>query len=137
MKSKTILFLVLIAFSMTAFAQEPAIQLSDKPGWHKIGEVKADFQKESESIAPMGKDEFKAVKLKITDGPIEISEIIVTYEDETMQKIPFNGTLASGAETKEYDLTSPEKELKKVSFTYRSQPNYRDKKAHVELYGLK
>ena len=45
--------IILVFFAMsallinTAFAQEPSIMLSDKPGWHKIGEVKADFKMEN------------------------------------------------------------------------------------------
>ena len=73
MKKAIVLFIVLTGFGLSAFAQEPAIIASDKPGWHKIGEVKANFKTESESIAPMGKDKFKAVRLKVTDAPIEIS----------------------------------------------------------------
>ena len=54
-----------------------------------------------------------------------------------MQEIPLSGALAVGAETTVFNLTSPEKEIKKVSFTYRSKPNYEGERAHVELYGLK
>jgi len=128
---------MLTGFGLTAFAQKPGIVASDKAGWHKIGEVKANFKTESESIAPMGKDKFKAVKLVITDAPIEISQVIITFEDETMQQIPLDGSIAVGGETKAYDLNSPDKEIKKVSFTYKSKPNYEGDRAHVELYGLK
>jgi hypothetical protein len=137
MKKALVLFIVLTGFGLSAFAQEPGIVASDKPGWHKIGEVKANFKTESESIAPMGKDTFKAVKLKITDAPIVIDQVIITYEDETMQKIPLTGSIDAGGETRKVALTSPEKEIKKVSFTYRSQPNAEGDRAHVELYGLK
>ena len=137
MKKAIVLFIMLTGIGLAAYAQEPAIVASDKPGWHKIGEVKANFKTESESIAPMGKDKFKAVRLKITDAPIEISQIIVSYEDETMQEIPLNGQLAEGSETNVFTLNSPDKEIKKVSFTYRSKPNYEGDRAHVELYGLK
>jgi hypothetical protein len=137
MKKAIVLFIMLTGFGVAAFAQKPGIVASDKAGWHKIGEVKANFKAESDAIVPMGKDTFKAVKLKVTDAPIDINQVIVTYEDETMQKIPVDGALAAGAETQSFDLASPEKEIKKVSFTYKSQPNYQGDRAHVELYGLK
>ena len=85
----------------------------------------------------MGKDKFKAVRLKITDAPIDISQLIISYEDETIQEIQLNGQLAEGAESNVFTLDSPDKEIKKVSFTYRSKPNYEGDRAHVELYGLK
>ena len=137
MKKAIVLFMVLTGFGLSAFAQKPGIVASDKPGWHKIGEVKANFKTESESIVPMGKDKFTALKLKITDAPIVISQVIITYEDETMQKVPLTGSIVAGGETTEVALTSPSKEIKKVSFTYKSQPNFEGDKAHVELYGLK
>ena len=67
--------IILVFFAMsallinTAFAQEPSIMLSDKPGWHKIGEVKADFKMENQSISVLGKDKFKSILLKVTDAP--------------------------------------------------------------------
>jgi hypothetical protein len=137
MKTLIVLFLMLTGFGVTAFAQKPGIVASDKAGWHKIGEVKANFKTESESIAPMGKDKFKAVKLMISNAPIEISQVIISYEDETMQQIPVSGSIEPGGETGIFNLTSPDKEIKKVSFTYRSRANYEGDRAHVELYGLK
>jgi hypothetical protein len=137
MKKHVILLLMTVAYYCGAFAQEPAVVTSDKPGWHKIGEVKADFKTESESIVVFGKDEFKSIKLKVTDAPININKVTVYYESGKVQDIPVTGTVLPGAETGVYALERPSEELEKVSFSYRSQPNYRGEKAHVELYGLK
>jgi hypothetical protein len=137
MKRAVVLLIVFMAYIHVAFAQEPAVVASDKPGWHKIGEVKANFKTESESIAVLGKDEFKSIKLRVTDAPINIDKVIVYYENEQMQEIPVSGMITADAETKVFDLQYPSEELKKVTFTYRSEPNYRGEKAHVELYGLK
>jgi hypothetical protein len=137
MKKLIVFSLVLFAYANLVFAQEPAVVVSDKPGWHKIGEVKADFKTERESISVFGKDEFKAVKLKISDAPIDINKVTVVYESGETQDIPVVGMITAGSESKIYDLKYPSKELKKVEFMYKSEPNYRGDKAHVELYGLK
>jgi hypothetical protein len=137
MKKAIVLLVVFVAYVHVALAQEPAVVTSDKPGWHKIGEVKASFKTESESIAVLGKDEFKSIKLRVTDAPININKVTVYYENEQMQEIPVSGTLTADTESKVYDLQYPAEEIKKVTFTYRSEPNYRGEKAHVELYGLK
>jgi hypothetical protein len=135
---RIVVFLIaVVAYAHVALAQEPAVVASDKPGWHKIGEVKADFKLESESIAVMGKDEFKSIKLKVTDAPINIEKVTVFYENEQTQDLPVVGMLNSGAESKVFDLQYPAEEIKKVTFTYKSEPNYKGDKAHVELYGLK
>ena len=132
-----VLFIALLTVSQVVLAQDPAVIASGKPGWHKIGEVKADFKLESESIVVFGKDKFKSIKLKVTDAAINLNKVVVYYEDDKTQEIPVSGVIASGNETRVYELLDPGKEIKKVLFTYKSEPNYADKKAHVELYGLK
>ena len=136
-KTLVMLFALLFAVVTYTFAQEPAIVTSDKPGWHKIGEVKADFKMDSESIAVLGKDQFKAIKLKITDASMNIQKVTVFFESGSTQEIPVYGFLKPGVETGEYKLQSPTEEIKKVTFTYKSEPNAGNDKAHVELYGLK
>ncbi len=137
MKKLLIIFITIVGFSQLAFAQDPAIIVSSKPGWHKIGEVKADFTKENESIIVIGNDKFKAIKLKISEAPIEISKVVVYYDNDLMQEIPTTGLMKPGKETKEYYLQDPAHGITKVMFTYKSQPNMADKKSHVELDGLK
>jgi len=135
--------IILVFFAMsallinTAFAQEPSIMLSDKPGWHKIGEVKADFKMENQSISVMGKDKFKSILLKVTDAPINIEGIQVFYESGDMEEFDVKNELKAGAETKKLDMKGGAQEIKKVTFTYKTLPNQQDEKAHVELYGLK
>jgi hypothetical protein len=121
------------------YAQEPPFPPIEtyRSGWNKLGEVKADFKLESESIGVLGMDTFKSIKLKVTDAPIKIEKVIVFYENKKEQEIPFSGTIPEGTESKTFNLTYPSKEIKKVSFIYKSEPNYRGERAHVELYGLK
>ena len=134
---------ILVIFAMSvllvsgAFAQEPAVMLSNKPGWHKIGEIKADFKMENESISVMGADKFKAILLKVTDASINIEGIQVFYESGEMEEFNVKNELKAGAETRKMDLKDGPQEIKKVTFTYKTVANEQDEKAHVELYGLK
>jgi len=138
MKKVILVFFVMSAVLVNrAFAQEPSIMLSDKPGWHKIGEVKADFKMENQSISVMGKDRFKSILLKVTDAPINIEGIQVFYESGDMEEFDVKNELKAGAETKKLDMKGGAQEIKKVTFTYKTLPNQQDEKAHVELYGLK
>jgi len=138
MKKVILVFFVMSAVLVNrAFAQEPSIMLSDKPGWHKIGEVKADFKMENQSISVMGKDKFKSILLKVTDAPINIEGIQVFYESGDMEEFDVKNELKAGAETKKLDMKGGSQEIKKVTFTYKTLPNQQDEKAHVELYGLK
>jgi hypothetical protein len=128
-------FLLIVFATKTVYAQKPSVVTSDKPGWHKIGEITADFAREKESIVVLGADEFKSIKFKVTDAPI--TSAMVNYESGSAQEIPVNNNLQAGTETKSYDLSNPNRDIKNVTFNYKTLPNYKGEKAHVELYGLK
>ncbi|WP_333819411.1 DUF2541 family protein [Ohtaekwangia sp.] len=130
------MFIVALAANI-AMAQDPGIVTSNKPGWHKIGEIKADFKQENESIVVMGADKFKSIKLKVTDAPINIESVTVYYESGATEQLSVRNELKAGAETRTIDLKNKDQDLKKVVFNYRTLPNRKDEKAHVELYGLK
>lgn len=138
MKKVALVFVVLFsAILNSAFAQEPSVMLSDKPGWHKIGEVKADFKMENQSISVLGADKFQSILLKVTNAPINIVGLQVFYESGEMEEFDVKNELKPGAETRKIDLKGGAQEIKKVMFTYKTLPNQKDEKAHVELYGLK
>lgn len=138
MKKSALIFMVLLAALLnSAFAQEPSVQLSNRPGWHKIGEVKADFKMENQSISVLGNDKFQSILLKVTDAPINIEGIQVFYESGEMEEFDVKNELKAGSETRKIDFKNGAQQIKKVMFTYKTLPNQEDEKAHVELYGLK
>jgi hypothetical protein len=134
---KVAIILCLFWLTLMVMAQEPAIMFSNKPGWHKIGEVKADFKMENESIAVMGADKFKSILLKVTDAPINIANVEVIYESGEKENFDVKKEMQANTETRVIDLKAPSQEIKKVVFTYKTMPNSKADKAHVELYGLK
>jgi hypothetical protein len=119
------------------FAQKPAVVMSDKQGWQRIGQVTANFKTTSESIVVMGADNFQAIKLKVKDAPINIERLQVFYESGDMEEIEVSSELKEGAETTVMNLKNPTQDIQKVAFTYRTLPNQKGDKADVELYGLK
>ena len=139
MKRMAVLMLLIIGVACVnlAFAQKPTVVASDKSGWHKIGEVTANFKTETESIVVLGKDQFKSLKLKVTDAPINIESVQVVYESGEKEDLTVQSELQAGNETKVLDLKNSSKEIDKVVFKYKTMPSYRNEKAHVELYGLK
>src|SRR5918995_1275135 len=116
MKKATLVLVVLFAALInSAFAQEPSVMLSNEPGWHKIGEVKADFKTEMESISVLGKDRFKSILLKVTDAPINILDVEVFYETGETEKVDVANELKANSETRKIDLRGKDKEIQKVT----------------------
>jgi hypothetical protein len=137
MKKATIISALLVMLASMAFSQKPGVVTSNTPGWKKIGETTASFKSQNESIAVLGADEFSAIKLKVTDAPIQIERLQVFYESGDMEDIDIAHRLQAGAETRSINLKNPTRDIQKVAFTYKTIPNYKGDKAHVELLGLK
>ncbi|HYV94281.1 MAG TPA: hypothetical protein VE978_21080 [Chitinophagales bacterium] len=134
---KLIIIVLAIVVSYTSVAQEPAVISSDKTGWHKIGETTVDFKKDRDEVVVMGSDRFAALRFKLTDASIDLQDLEVYYESGDKQVIQVRTPIAKGTESRVIDLNGGERSLKKIVFVYKTIPNQRDEKAHVEIWGLK
>lgn len=115
----------------------PKVEVSDKAGWHKIGETVVSFAKERDEIMVLGADRYAKLKFKATDAGIMISDITISYEDGTKQDVPVSATMAMGAESRVIDVPGAEKDIARISFVYKTIPNQAKDKAHLEIWGFK
>ncbi|MDZ4845433.1 MAG: hypothetical protein SH857_07790 [Chitinophagales bacterium] len=137
---KKVLMLILLAIAGSygiSNAQKPAIILSDSTGWHKIGETTVDFQKDRDEILVLGADRFASIKFKVVGSPIDLMDLEVYYESGDAQVIKVNMPIKASGESRVIDLNGGERNLKKIVFVYKTLANHKDKKAHVEVWGLK
>lgn len=134
---KNLLVGLLVSVGFAAQAQKPAVVADNEPGWKHIGQVTASFKTTSESIVVLGADEFRAIKLKVLEAPIQIDRVQVFYESGQMEDLDVKSELKEGGETRVMTLSNPKRDIEKVAFTYRTLPNSKGEKADVELYGLK
>ncbi len=138
MKKTFNLILLALVGSITAVpAQTPAIITSDKTGWHKIAETTVDFKKEKDEVSVLLADRFASIQFKVIDAPIELVSLEVYYESGDKQEIPVNYSIKAKGSSKIIDLNGGERNLKKIAFVYKTIPNSKDLKAHVEIWGLK
>jgi hypothetical protein len=115
----------------------PSVMISDKAGWHKIGERHVDFVKDRDELLVMGADRFSAIKFKVTEASIELIDLEVYYESGDKQDIQVRSPLKAGMESRVIDLNGGERSLKRIVFVYKTLPNQKDEKANVEIWGLK
>lgn len=135
---KLILFSLLVAGSYgKIYSQKPGVVISDKDGWHKIGETTVDFKTEMDEILVIGADKFSSVKIKITDAPIRLESFDIYFENGGKQSVKIAKDIKDPGETREVKIEGGERSLKKVAFVYKTIPNKADKKAHLELWGHK
>ena len=132
-----ILMVAAVMLSSKVFAQKPAVVGSNEPGWTHIGQTTASFKMQNESISVLGADEFTALKIKVTEAGLQLERMQVFYESGDMEEIELKDHFASGTESRTINLKHPDRDIQKVAFTYRTDPNTRGDKADIELYGLK
>ena len=139
MKRAYVVVMVLLGLLTTnLFGQKPAVVISNEPGWHKIGETTADFSREKDEVAVIGANRFASLKFRVTDAPIEISDVTVTFSDGTTKNIKVGMPLKqAGDSSREIDLPGSEANVTKITFTYKTVGNSTNKKAHVEIWGMK
>jgi hypothetical protein len=118
-------------------AQKVAVVTNNKAGWHKIGETTADFKTDKDVIKVWGDDRFKSLRIKVTDAPVHIEQLTVVYQDGEPENIPVRYDFKQGTESRNIDLKGYERKIKEVDFIYRTVPNYKVDKAHIEIWGLK
>ena len=131
------LFVLAMLCYLNTYAQKPAVVSSNEPGWQHIGQTTASFKSQNESIQVLGADEFSAIKLKVMEAPLEIERLQVFYESGDMEEIMVGKEIGKDNESRVIKLKHPDRDIKKVAFTYKTGANAKGDKADVALYGLK
>jgi hypothetical protein len=129
--------IIAVAVGTKLFAQKPAVVEDNQNGWTHIGHTTASFKMQNESIVVLGADEFTALKLKITEATLDLERMQVFYESGEMEEIHLKDHFHENNETGVINLKHPDRDIKKVAFTYKTQPNAKGEKADIDLYGLK
>ncbi len=120
-----------------AAVPSPAIMVSDKTGWHKIGERNVDLVKDRDEIPVVGADRFSAIKFMVTEASIDLQDLEVYYESGDKQDVQVRTPVVAGKESRVIDLNGGERNLKKIVFIYKTLPNQKEERAHIEVWGLK
>jgi len=135
---KTLFILAATLVSLSSLrAQKVEVVTNDKPGWHKIGETSVNFETDRDVVKVWGADNFKALQIKATDAPVHIADMQVVYENGQPEDIPIRYDFKKGTESRVIDLQGHERKIKEINFVYRTVPNSKGDKAHIEIWGLK
>ncbi len=138
MKKAILIILITIAGSYGKMtAQTPAVIMSDKTGWHKIGERSVDLTRDRDEIMVTGADRFSSIKFIVTEASIDLMDLEVYYESGDKQDIKINTPILAGKESRVIDLNGGERNLKTIVFVYKTLANQKSEKATVEVWGLK
>ena len=133
----TTLLILTVAVYTNVFAQKPAVVATNEPGWTHIGQTKASFKTQNESISVWGADEFSALKIKVSDATLQLQRMQVFYESGDMEDIDLKDHFHAGMESGVIQLKHNDRDIQKVAFTYKTASNTEGEKAEIDLWGLK
>lgn len=134
---KIAVFAMLVLANCTAMFAQTDVVISDKDGWHKLGETTVDFKTDTDEISVIGADRFGYIKFKVTEAPIHLVSFDIYFESGDKQTVKIGKEIKHPGESRSVELVGGERSIKKVVFVYHTVPNFKDKKSHVELWGMK
>ena len=115
----------------------PALVLSDKTGWQKIGSRMLDLKVGKDEVTVLGADRFAIIKFRLINGTVNLVDTEFQYESGDAQSNVLNRELVDGMESAPINLNGGERSLKKIVFNYKSGKGNYDNEAEVEIWGYK
>ena len=109
------------------------------PGsWRLIGQTHASHAADHDVIVVKGPyDNFRKIKFKVTDAPLHMHYMLVTYDNGQPDRIDVRQNIPKGGESRVIDLKGVgTRSLRKVEFWYDTK-GLLNGKADVTLFGKK
>jgi hypothetical protein len=106
--------------------------------WRILGTTQAKFSADHDAIIIKGPfDYFRKLKFKVTDAPLNMIRMVVTYDDGGLpENIAIRHNIPQGGESRVIDLKGGRRKLKSVQFWYDTK-GFLKGKADVTLFGIK
>jgi hypothetical protein len=109
------------------------------PGeWVLIGQITANLVADHDVIVVKGPfDNFRRIKFKVTDAPLNITRLVVTYDNGVPDKLVVRDRIPQGGESRAIDLRGVGKRsLRRIDFWYDTATAARGR-ADVTVFGMK
>ena len=127
-----------LGWTSAARAQDVVHPGPGAPGtWRLIGQVHAGFKADHDVIVVRGPyDNFRRIKFKVTDAPLNLHRLVVTYDNGEPDRIEVREEIRQGGESRVIDLRGGTRSLRKIEFWYDTKGSGKGK-ADVTVFGMK
>jgi hypothetical protein len=142
MKKRAMLLAALAAAVIMVAPVQAQQVVQPKPGaageWRLIGQTHADHKADHDSIIVKGPfDNFRKIKFKVTDAPLNMQRMVVTYDNGAPDKIDVRQNIPQGGESRAIDLRGiGKRSVRKIEFWYDTK-GFLKGKADVTVFGMK
>jgi hypothetical protein len=135
-----ILTLVALAgYTAPSLAQQVVHPKAGAAGeWRLIGQTHADHAADHDSIIVKGPfDNFRKIKFKVTDAPLNMQRMVVTYDNGQPDNIDIRQNIPQGGESRAIDLRGiGKRSVRRIDFWYDTK-GFLKGKADVTVFGMK
>ena len=105
--------------------------------WRVIGQVNANLTADHDEIIVRGDDNFRRIKFKVTDAPLNLHRLVVAYDNGAPDNIDVRFRIPENGESRVIDLRGAgQRSIRKIEFWYDTA-GVRKGKAHVTVFGMK
>lgn len=128
-----------VSTAVPALAQQVARPRAGPPGsWRVLGTTHATHTVDHDSIIVQGPyDNFRRLKFKVTDAPLNLYRLVVTYDNGAPDNIEVRQNIPQGGESRVIDLRGAGKRsLRRIDFWYDTRGLGRGR-ADVTVFGMK
>jgi len=103
--------------------------------WEKLGRVTATHGADHDKIRVEGRnDDFRKLKFRVSDSPLNMHRIVVTYDNGGAEKLEVRQDIPRGGETRAIDLQGGKRSIRTIEFWYDTK-GLLNGKADVTAYG--
>ena len=122
----------------TIAAQQMAHPRQAPPGaWVVIGTTHAQHTADHDGIVVKGPgDNFRKLKFKVTDSPLNLMKMVVTYDNGKPDNIEVRQNIAKGGESRVIDLQGGKRSIRRIDFWYDTK-GILNGRADVTIFGMK
>jgi hypothetical protein len=108
---------------------------NEQGSWVRLGKVTASHTADHDKIKVDGRnDDFRKLKFRVTDSPLNMHKIIVTYDNGGSERLDVRENIARGGETREIDLQGGKRSIRTIEFWYDTK-GLLNGRAEVIAYG--
>lgn len=118
----------LIAFGLATPAMAHPFPISYPPfnhSWELIGSRNVSFHAERDTIFAWGNDRYRQVKICVYRQPVRMFDVDVRFHNGGHQDVDVRNVIGAGQCTRTIDLNGNRRNIRSISFAYRSLPTFR------------
>ena len=121
----------LVSLIVLAAGASSAVQSVGR--WALLGERQVDFKNDHDEIdVDRSEGRFKQIEIRVTNAPIQVSNVMVTFGNDETFKPNLRHRFAEGSGSHIIDLPGERRTIKRIDFNYRSI-NRRESKGMVAV----